>query len=83
MDVPTVLELAASGAPEAGGEDRPPAASGRPRTGPVCAASAEPDPDQLSLGRELAGLDRMVELRAGEGRAAAEPKNASRGDVGR
>ena len=76
-DVPTVLELAASGAPEAGGEDRPPAASGRPRTGPVCAASAEPDPDQLSLGRELAGLDRMVELRAGEGRAAAEPKNAS------
>ena len=82
-DVPTLSEPAASGASEAVEEDRPPAASGRLRTEPVCAASAEPDPDQLSLGRELAGLDRMVELRAGEGRAAAEPKNASEADVGR
>ena len=76
-DVPTVSEPAASGVPDAVGEDRPPAASGRPQAGPVRAASADPDPDQLALGRELADLDRLVQLGAGEGRAAAEPINPS------
>ena len=69
-DVPTLSEPAASGVPDAVGEDRPQAA-------PVRAASAEPDPDQLDLGRELADLDRLVQLGAGEGRAAAEPINPS------